>query len=210
MNYATTTARPEELAATRKAYLSSCLIDLFFLSCFFKLEQLQRGRESSPGQPGGCGGTVSPPCRHQSQGVSPQSRELFHRYQHVLGTLMLVLVEQEPGNISKSEGNHFWCSWRVSWTWRGEGDSAQVPDRSQAVGTRHNIRPHVGTSATIHYHVVSIVSLSIHLHFPLINSTICSFIYLPSRPLNQPCLPSPSMHERRTPWSPPHPRPPGL
>lgn len=36
MNYAATTARPEESAATRKAYLSLCLIDLFFLSCFFQ------------------------------------------------------------------------------------------------------------------------------------------------------------------------------
>lgn len=41
MNYAATTARPEESAAAWKAYLSLCLIDLFFLSCFFKLEQLQ-------------------------------------------------------------------------------------------------------------------------------------------------------------------------
>lgn len=83
-----------------------------------------------------------------------------------------------------------------------------VPDRSWAVRTRQNIRPHLGRSAAIHYHIVSIVSLSIHLPFPLINSTICSFIYLPSWPVNHPCRPSPSMHERTTSWSPPHPRPP--
>lgn len=52
MNYAATSARPEESAAAWKAYLSSCLIDLFFLSCFFKLEQLQRGRENSAGSRG--------------------------------------------------------------------------------------------------------------------------------------------------------------
>lgn len=50
---------------------------------------------------------------------------------------------------------------------------------------------------------------SIHLLFPLINSTICSFIYLPSWPVNHPCRPSPPMRERRTSWAPPHPRPPG-
>lgn len=72
--------------------------------------------------------------------------------------------------------------------------------------TRQNIRPHLGRSATIHYHIVSTVSLSIHLPFPLINSTICSFIYLPSWPVNHPCRPSPSTHERRTSWSPPRPR----
>lgn len=74
------------------------------------------------------------------------------------------------------------------------------------MGTRQSIRPRLGGSAAIHYHVVS---LSIHLPFPLINSTICSFIYLPSRTVNHPWLPSPSMRERRTPRSPPRPRPPG-
>lgn len=60
---------------------------------------------------------------------------------------------------------------------------------------RQHIRPHPGRSATIHYCIFSIVSLSIHLPFPFINSTICSFIYLLSPSVNHPLpVPSHSLH----------------
>lgn len=45
----------------------------------------------------------------------------------------------------------------------------------QAVG---HISPHPSQSVAIHYHIFSVVSLSTHLSFPFINSTICSSVSL--------------------------------
>lgn len=63
------------------------------------------------------------------------------------------------------------------------------------MGRRQHVCPHLGRSADIHYYIFSIVSLSIRLPFPFINSTICSIIYLLSPAVNHP-LPvlSPSLH----------------
>lgn len=78
---------------------------------------------------------------------------------------------------------------------------------SQAGRTQERVCPHLGRSTAICYGIFSLVSVSIHLPFPLISSTICSFVHLLSPAVSHPCLPPPSMHGSTFGFL-PHPGPP--
>lgn len=85
-----------------------CVLLIYFSSpVFSSLSSCSEEGKTAQAQ-GAAVGQCPLPAAISPMGFLLKAGSCVHRDQHVLNTLMLVLVEQELGNISKSVWNHVW------------------------------------------------------------------------------------------------------